>query len=277
MNEFYYELSVVPSGYKDIFEEFLNDALPIGYEETKNGFIIRSEEKLDTIAWGLEQLAEAISKSTNCVVEVDLKHKKLQNSDWIEQYQKSIKPLIVKDFYIHPSWEEQKEDFINIKIDPSLAFGTGHHPTTFSCLEAVAKYVKKQDEVIDVGCGSGILSIAAMKKGAVVDGCDTDEVSVKNSLENAKLNNVSFRNIWQGSINKSDKKYDVIIANIVADVLIFLEKDFSKSLKNIESVLILSGILDKYETKVTACYKDYEIIEKISKDEWVTLVLKQKG
>ena len=169
-----------------------------------------------------------------------------------------------------------KDGFVNITIDPALAFGTGHHPTTSTCLSAISKYVKKNNEVCDVGCGSGILAIGAIKLGAIVDACDTDEVSIANAKENAKLNGVSYRQIWQGSINKTDKKYDVVIANIVADVLVFLAKDLKNALNDKDSIMILSGILDKYEQKVLDAYKDCDLVEKIAQDEWVSLVLKRK-
>jgi ribosomal protein L11 methyltransferase len=276
MSEYYYELRATPSGKFELFRDFLNDILPIGYEETQKSFIIRSEENLDTIKWGLEQFAQALNKATSQDIEIDIEIKKYKNDDWIKLYQESIKPLEVGRFYVHPTWDDDKKDYINITIDPALAFGTGHHPTTYTCLEAISKYVSKDDEVCDVGCGSGILAIAALKLGGIVDACDTDEVSVTNAKENAKLNNVSYRKIWQGSITKTDKKYDVIIANIVADVLVFLAKDLKNALKNGNSYLILSGILDKYETKVLNNYKDCNLVQKIQKEEWITLVLQKK-
>jgi ribosomal protein L11 methyltransferase len=162
----------------------------------------------------------------------------------------------------------------NIAIDPALAFGTGHHPTTATCLKAIAKTVSFDSSVIDVGCGSGILGIAAIKLGGVVDACDTDIVSVENTLENAKLNDVTFNDVWEGSAMLSKKKYDVVIANIVADVLVMIASDLKKILKD-DATLILSGILDKYEDKVLKKYSDFTDIERIAQDEWVTLILKK--
>ena len=276
MDGFYYEIVVAPSAQKPLFSDFLNDILPIGYEERDDSFIIRTEENPDTIVWGLEQFAEALSKATGKTVEVESEVTKKQNKDWIRKYQESVEPLEIGRFYIHPSWEEPKADKVNIAIDPALAFGTGHHPTTATCLEAIDRYVEAGDLVCDVGCGSGILAIAAMKLGAVCDACDTDEASILNAQENAKLNGVSYREIWRGSINQRDKRYDVVIANIVADVLMFLANDLKKALKDTDSLLILSGILDKYETKVLQSYEDCNLIERISQGEWVTLVLQKK-
>ena len=276
MNEHYYELVVRPSAHHDLFEDFLNDILPVGYEERDESFIIRTEEEPQTLQWGIEQFAEALTKATSQSVDVDISVSKQKNSDWIAEYQKSITPLQIGKFYIHPTWSEPKEGSLNIVIDPALAFGTGHHPTTATCLQAVSKYVKEGMEVCDVGCGSGILAIAAAKLGAQVDACDTDEVSVENTLENAKLNEVSLRNVWQGSIDKSEKKYNIVIANIVADVLIFLQRDLKGALKNENSLLILSGIMNKYEKRVLASYEDCEVVERITQDEWVSLVLRKR-
>jgi len=275
MQEYYYELVVKVSSHHSLFSDFLSDTLPVGFEESEDGFIIRSEDELDTIAWGLEQFREALQKALNEDIELECTQNKLKNSDWVEMYQKSIEPLAIEKFYIHPTWDEPNKELINIVIDPALAFGTGHHPTTASSLKAVSRYVTKNSTVIDVGCGSGILGIAAMKLGAVVDACDTDIVSVENSIKNASLNSLEFNDIWEGSITKTNKKYDIVVANIVADVLTFISKDLKNAL-NENGILILSGILDKYETKVLNFYKECEIIQRIAQDEWVTLILKTK-
>jgi ribosomal protein L11 methyltransferase len=275
MQEHYYELVVKVSSQNSLFSDFLSDTLPVGFEEVDEGFIIRSEETLETITWGLEQFAEALSKALGETIDIECTQSKLNNSDWVASYQESIQPLQIDKFYIHPTWNKPSPDLINIAIDPALAFGTGHHPTTASALCSIAKYVKSGDNVLDVGCGSGILAMAAMKLGAKVDACDTDPISVENSLTNAKLNGLNYNKIWEGSSSLVNTKYDLVVANIVADVLTFIAKDLKKAL-NDNAILILSGILDKYETKVLNYYKDCEIIEKITQDEWVTLILKRK-
>ncbi|WP_324171263.1 50S ribosomal protein L11 methyltransferase [Sulfurimonas sp.] len=275
MQEYYYELVVEISSHKELFADFLADTIPVGFEEIQSGFIVRSEEELETIAWGLEQFCEALGKALGKSIELECHHQKLKNSDWVELYQKSITPLCIGKFYIHPTWNESNPELINIEIDPALAFGTGHHPTTASVLRAISKYVSVGQSLLDVGCGSGILGIGAMKLQAIVDACDTDIISVENSIKNAKLNNLEFANIWEGSCSLSSLKYDVVVANIVADVLTFIAKDLKNALKK-DGILIISGILDKYEEKVLNFYKDCEIIEKIIEDEWITLILKRK-
>lgn len=274
MQEYYYELVVKLSAQHDIFRDFLSDTVPVGFEEIDDGFIIRSEDELDTITWGLEQFNEALQKALGQTIELECVQTKQKNSDWVENYQKSIEPLTIGGFYIHPTWNEPKSGKINISIDPALAFGTGHHPTTASSLKAIEKYVKPGQRVLDVGCGSGILAVGAIKLGADVDACDTDSVCVENSIENAKINDVEFSNIWEGSCSLANNSYDVVVANIVADVLTFIANDLKKVLKD-DGILILSGILDKYESKVLNYYKDFEIVERIAQDEWVTLILKR--
>ncbi|MFA6197029.1 MAG: 50S ribosomal protein L11 methyltransferase [Sulfurimonas sp.] len=274
MQEHYFELVVKVSSHHSLFLDFLSDTLPVGFEESEDGFIIRSEDELDTIAWGLEQFAEALQKALQETIDLECKITKLQSSDWVKSYQQSIEPLVIDKFYIHPTWDAPHSELINIAIDPALAFGTGHHPTTASSLKAISHYVKSGDTLIDVGCGSGILGIGAMKLGAIVDACDTDIISVENSIENAKINSLAFANIWEGSCSVSTKKYDIVVANIVADVLTFIAKDLKNALKE-NGILVLSGILDKYETKVLSFYKDCEIVQRIAQDEWVTLILKK--
>lgn len=276
MQDYYYMLVVKPSSHTELFSDFLVDAIPVGFEETDEGFIIRSEEDLETISWGIEQFAEALQRALGEVIDVELILTKEKNDDWIAQYQNSITPIEITPFYIHPTWEVPKEGMLNIAIDPALAFGTGHHPTTASCLRAIARHVKEGDEVMDVGCGSGILAMAAIKKGAVVDACDTDPLSVENSRVNAEQNRLSYRRLWEGPINETQEHYDVIVANIVADVLVFIAGDLKKRLRE-GGILILSGIMDKYEEKVLRAYKNFELTERIVENEWVSLVLTLKG
>lgn len=275
MQEYFYQLEVKVSSHHGLFSDFLSDTIPVGFEEREDGFIIRSEDELDTIAWGLEQFNEALQKALGCTIDLEYNLTKEKNSDWVELFKQSVTPLEIDRFYIHPHWCEPKDDFINLKIDPSLAFGTGHHPTTASALKVISKYTKPNDKLLDVGCGSGILSIAAYKLGAVVDACDTDELSIANSKQNAQLNDILYNNIWVGSSNLAKDSYDIVVANIVADVLIFIANDLKKLLKP-NAKLVLSGILDKYEQKVLKHYDEFQIIEKIELDEWVTLVLTRK-
>lgn len=272
MTEHYFCLRATPSSHTELFSDFLSDTLPIGFEERDGGFIIRSEEELETIGWGLEQFAEALSKALGRPVEVDLEFSVEKNADWVKAYQEGVRPVEVGPFYVHPTWDLPREDRVNIAIDPALAFGTGHHPTTAGCLEAIGETVRQGSTVLDVGCGSGILGIAALKLGAETDACDTDPVSVANSRENAERNGVAFGTLWEGSVQQRTKQYDVVIANIVADVVVMLASELKAALHP-GGTLILSGILDRYEDKVINAYRGMQLSRRIARDEWVTLVL----
>jgi len=275
MQEYYHQLKITPSAYEELFADFLADTLPVGFEERDGSFIIRSEEELETISWGVEQFKEALEQALQKPIDVEIELTKEKNSDWVKSYQESITPIEIAPFYIHPTWDAPKEGMLNIELDPALAFGTGHHPTTAACLEAIASEVKSGDTVADIGCGSGILAIAAAKMGATVDACDTDPVSVGNTLENAEMNGVTFRSVWEGSAQQTQETYDVVIANIVADVLVFIASDLKRLLKE-KGTLVLSGILDKYEDKVLKAYADCKVVKRIQRDEWVTLVVAKK-
>jgi len=268
----YNELVITPSSYLEHFSDFLSSSVDVGFEETQTSFIVRNEDELETLAWGVEQFALALSEALNESITVETDISVQKNEDWISKYQEAVEPIAVGKFYIHPTWSEPSNTLENIKIDPALAFGTGHHPTTASCLKAVSAHVEENMEVIDVGCGSGILALAASRLGAVVDLCDTDIISVDNSKENFELNNATYRDIWEGSITSTNKTYDLVIANIVADVLIFIAKDLKKATR---SKLILSGILDKYEEKVQTKFSDMTCVERIVDGEWISLVMEK--
>ena len=125
-----------------------------------------------------------------------------------------------------------------------------------------------------MGTGSGILAIAAAKKVCIVDICDTDEVCVVDTKSNFELNGVTFNDSWIGSTNKASKKYDVVIANIVADVLVMIANDLKKCMKY-NGLLIISGILDKHTNRVLSKFKDLEEVKLIHKNEWVTVIFKK--
>jgi ribosomal protein L11 methyltransferase len=228
------------------------------------------------VHFGVETFADELSLALGETVTVTMEMCEKENEDWIARYRNSIQPLHVGDFYIHPSWEMGDPSKQNIIIDPALAFGSGHHETTYGCLLMLQKYVQRGQSVLDVGCGSGILALAACKCGAVVDLCDTDEQATHSAQENFALNQERYHALWTGSVQKRTHEYDVVIANIIADVLIMISVDLQKAVKK-EGILILSGILDKYINKVEAKYAtSMSIIEKYQKEEWYTLVLQRK-
>lgn len=274
MKETYNELHITPTGEYNRFADFILTLTNEAIEECDGVIIVRSEENLDAIDFGVKIFAESLSSSLNQEIKVKTTFEIKPNIDWISSYQNSVQPLEIGKFYIHPSWEEKREDKINILIDPALAFGSGHHETTYGCILMLQKYLQKNDKVLDVGCGSGILSIASAKLGTVVDFCDTDELAVQSAKENFKLNEQEFSSSWIGSVQQSKTTYDVVIANIIADVLIMIASDLIKMTKK-DGILVLSGILDKYIDRVQKRFESMEILEKYNKDEWYTLVLKR--
>ncbi|WP_458699881.1 50S ribosomal protein L11 methyltransferase [Sulfurospirillum sp. 1307] len=274
MKETYNELLITPSGEYEKFADFILSLGQSAIEEKDGDIIVRSEDDLSDVKFGVELFANSLSQALKQDITVKTSLHVKENIDWIQAYKDSIKSIEVGKFFIYPSWENPKDNKINIIIDPALAFGSGHHETTYGCLEMIGKYVKKDDSILDVGCGSGILSIASAKLGGVVDLCDTDELATKSAIENFKLNNVKFNDIWTGSVKKGEKKYDVVVANIIADVLIMLANDLVHVVKD-NGTLILSGILDKYIDRVESRYNKLEILEKYKKYEWYTLVLKK--
>jgi len=272
MKEKYYELTMT---LKEDFVEFIADFVANisadGLEIGRNKIIVRSENDVAFIEGAVNSLVGTLGGTINIDYKVEVK----ENVDWIAQYQNSIEPIEAGKFYIYPSWYEAKEDKINIKIDPALAFGSGHHATTFSCLDAIGTYVQGDERVLDVGCGSGILGLACRKLGAKVDLCDTDPISVDSCEQNFALNGEEYEELWEGSANQAQGEYDIVIANIIADVLKFIVHDLKKSTKT-DGILILSGILDKKEEQVLEAYADLELIERKQKEEWVTLIYRKK-
>ena len=123
-------------------------------------------------------------------------------------------------------------------------------------------------------CGSGILSIALAKLGCVTDACDTDEQAVQSSQKNAELNGVKFNQIWTGSVANLDKKYDIVVANIIADVILILKNDLINLLKE-SSCLVLAGVLDKYETRILEAFASLKLVESQTKNEWKSFVFQK--
>jgi len=272
MQDKYYELTIkLDNSFVEVIADYILNLSNEGVELGDGQIIVRSESDLTFVKDALVSLAGNLEKPVEMTYTLEEK----ENVDWIKTYQDSVQPIEAGKFYIFPSWYEAKEDFINIKIDPALAFGSGHHATTFSCLEAISTYVKPEDKVIDVGCGSGILGLACKKLGARIDLCDTDPLSVESCKENFALNEESYDKLWEGSIDKAEGKYDVVIANIIADVLRFIAKDLKSAVKE-NGYLILSGILDKKEERVKESFADLTLEKRTEKDEWVTLVYKKE-
>lgn len=204
-----------------------------------------------------------------------------------EDYQNSWKKYLFTEkvserFVVKPTWREYepKDDELIIELDPGRAFGTGSHPTTSLCLKLMEENIKEGDSVIDVGTGSGILMIAADRLGASeVYGTDIDELAVESAKENLELNGISEdrAKVYLGNLVTvvNGKKFDVVVANILADVLLILLNDISKVVKK-DGLVIFSGIIDEkcelLKREVEAL--GMEILEVKADKEWRAMLIK---
>ncbi|MFL8673449.1 50S ribosomal protein L11 methyltransferase [Clostridioides sp. GD02404] len=207
----------------------------------------------------------------------------VNEADWANAWKAYYKPTKVgQRVVVKPTWEDytvQEGDLI-IELDPGMAFGTGTHETTSMCIRELEKYVNKDSKVFDIGCGSGILAIAAAKLGAKeVIAVDLDEVAVKVAKENVIENKVEENvSVMHGNLTDVIKdKADVIVANIIADIIKILAKDVQNFMKE-DAIFISSGIiLDKVEeVKESLIENGFEIVEVQKLGEWSAIVSKLK-
>ena len=223
----------------------------------------------------LEQLGKNINIGEFFKIETTT----IQDSDWENSWKDYFDILnIGEKFVIVPTWREyeNEEGKYVINIDPGMAFGTGRHETTSLCIKNLEKYVKPHDNVIDVGCGSGILSIAA---SYLTDGSlkavDLDKLAVDVSRENFALNNLENRiEVEEASLlTKETKKYDVIVANILAHIIELMLEDAYKLLED-SGYFITSGIIkDKKDELLEKMLKQgFKLVEETSDNEWYSFV-----
>ncbi len=202
--------------------------------------------------------------------------------DWINNWKKYFKPLEVGTrLLIRPTWEDQYEPGRRkvLHLDPGLAFGTGTHETTRLCIELIEDYLRPDMDILDVGCGSGILSLAALLMGGrSAVGVDIDPLAVKTAQENARINGLQdrFTAVAGNLTEKVTGKYHMILANIVADVLIPLTKDILPFFYE-DTVYILSGIIAEREQDVLrALQKEFEVIDRRFAKGWIALAAQRK-
>lgn len=205
----------------------------------------------------------------------------VNDADWADSWKKFFKVTpIGKRLVICPEWEkyENTDNKVVLKIDPGAAFGTGTHATTSLCLEVLQDYIKLGDKVLDIGSGSGILSIASVLLGAKhADGVDIDATAVKVAGENAALNGVSNKtNYICGDLaEKISGKYNVVCANIVADIIMRLNSDIKNYMEK-DAIYITSGIIDLRVDEVRENFKKNKltVIKELRRDNWYAFALK---
>ncbi len=209
----------------------------------------------------------------------------VKQEDWENSWKQYFKPIRVTDrIVIKPQWEEysQGPDELMIQIDPGMAFGTGSHETTSMCLSALERYVRKGISVLDVGTGSGILSIAAALLGAErITGVDLDPVAVEVAKENVALNKVDrFVEILHGDlVERIDRKYEIVVANIIAEAILILLESGVKNFVKDDGLLICSGIILEKEAAVIEKLQEigFEIQAVDRRGEWVCIVSKESN
>ena len=244
------------------------------------------EDMFCKIAEGLKELEDFVDVGEGTVASDETEDK-----DWINNWKQYFKPFMVNDIVIKPTWEEVPDGMegkMVVNIDPGTAFGTGSHETTQLVIKQMDKYIKEGDKLLDVGTGSGILSVIGLMLGAShVLGTDLDPNAIIATAENMEANNISSElyEVIEGNII-DDKKiqdyagyecYDVVTANILADIIIPLLSEIAVHMK-VGGVIITSGIIDMKEQAVKdafAANDSFEILEVTYQGEWVSVTAKK--
>ena len=250
-----------------------------------NGEVTKEEEILNAVKTELDGLRDFMDIGEGSIA-ID----ETEDIDWINNWKQYFKQFYVDDILIIPSWEEVKEedkDRMIIHIDPGTAFGTGMHETTQLCIRQLKKFVKEDTELLDVGTGSGILSIVALKLGAKhAVGTDLDPCAVPAVEENKEVNEIPTQDfdMMIGNIiddkEVQDKvgyeKYDIVVANILADVLVPLTPVIVNQMKK-GGIYITSGIIDNKEETVVEAVKaaGLEVLEVTYQGEWVSVTARK--
>ena len=209
----------------------------------------------------------------------------LADADWLALALSGLPPVRAGRFFVYGAHDRglAPASTVNLRIEAGAAFGTGHHGTTVGCLLAFDQLLKAQhfSRVLDVGCGTGVLAIAAARTGSgVAVGTDIDPVSVRIANENAKLNQADARFVHAYGLGdakvRAGAPYDLVFANILAPPLVALASDIKGALKP-GGIAILSGLLRTQERRVSAAYlsRGFRVVRRLHRDAWATLVLRR--
>lgn len=241
-------------------------------------------ETLKAVRIGLERLRSMVEIGSG-----DITSSQTEDIDWINNWKQFFQSFYIDDILIKPTWEPLKEEDKNkflIEIDPGISFGTGKHETTQLCIRQIRKYLKEGERVLDVGCGSGILSIAALKLGAgSVVGTDVDGDCITSTHENMTVNHLAENSgeFYVGNLiddkafqEKIGTGYDLVVANILADIIIPMAPALYQCAKE-QGVLITSGIIDFKENEVKEALEQagFEILEVNHQGEWVNVTARK--
>jgi len=252
------------------------------WERLRTYFPQNGKEK--KVLRALRRYLKSLQRITPGIPRSKIETVSIPEQDWGENWKRFFKPVqVTSKFWVKPPWSRirLKRDQIPIDITPGMAFGTGTHASTHLCIQALEERIKKKElSVLDVGTGSGILSIVAAKLGAKeVWGIDIDGAAVENARENVGLNHVSdIVKIREGSIGDLQKKFDVVVANIDLKSLKRMKRSLLNHLKD-HGVLILSGLLEGEKEGLCEYYLETGLLQWIKdaqEGEWVCLTLKKK-
>jgi len=252
------------------------------------GMDVDAEKVLSDVREGLDGLRRFVEVGSGRISASET-----EDLDWINNWKQFFKPFTVGNILIKPTWEEvpkEHQDKLMVEIDPGTAFGTGSHETTQLCIRQLQKYIKPGDRVLDVGTGSGILGITAIKLGAAsVFGTDLDENAVAAALENIQVNHIPAEQfpVVAGNIIDNESVqveagfgcYDIVLANILAPVIIMLQSEVARHMKP-GAVMITSGIINTKEEEVRRAFlqnPDFEILEATQENDWVSVTVKRKS
>ena len=197
--------------------------------------------------------------------------RQVEDEDWVRRTQAQFAPMkIGTRLWVGPSWHEPPKDRVAVRVDPGLAFGTGAHPTTRLVLSFLEQRIRGGESVLDYGCGSGILALAAAKLGASrVDAVDVDEQAVRTTLDNATANRVRLRAWLPEALPEG--RYDIVVSNILAQPLVLLAPLLAARSET-GAALALAGILNSQAGEVAAAYSDsYDVRVEASEEGWALL------
>ncbi|MFE8703220.1 50S ribosomal protein L11 methyltransferase [Cytobacillus sp. FJAT-54145] len=259
---------------------------PLDYPE--EGVIVKAYIPVNSF---LVETVDGIKESINNLVSYNIDIGKnivtiseVNEEEWATAWKKYYHPVKISErFTIVPTWEDYtpvNSDELIIELDPGMAFGTGTHPTTVLCIQALERTVNKGDSIIDVGTGSGVLSIAAALLGAErVDALDLDEVAVNSAKMNIELNHVdNVVSVAQNNLlHGIDKTVDVVVANILAEVILKFTDDVARVVKK-DGYFIASGIIlqKKQVVKDAIAEAGFDIVETVQMEDWVAIIGKRK-